>query len=86
MGNFGVSVVSVRSYPLSNSPLEGARVRSVRALACGLNFMANHESRSGLQLFDLNRYLEDFFKDILNIVYDYKLINLNEERSNNPGL
>lgn len=44
------------------------------------------KSRSGLQLYDLNRYLEDFFKDILNIVFDYKLINLNEERSNNPGL
>jgi hypothetical protein len=44
------------------------------------------ESRSGLQLYDLNRYLEDFFKDILNIVFDYTLINLNEERSNNPGL
>lgn len=44
------------------------------------------KSRAGLQLFDLNRYLEDFFKDILNIVYGYKLINLNEERSNNPGL
>lgn len=44
------------------------------------------KSRSGLQLFDLNRYLEDFFKDILNIVDGYKLINLNEERSNNPGL
>ena len=37
-------------------------------------------------LYDLNRYLEDFFKDILNIVYGYKLVNLNEERSNNPGL
>lgn len=44
------------------------------------------KSRAGLQLFDLNRYLEDFFKDILNIVYGYKLINLNEERLNNPGL
>ncbi len=44
------------------------------------------KSRSGLQLFDLNRYLEDFFKDILNIVYGYKLKNLNEDRSNNPGL
>jgi hypothetical protein len=44
------------------------------------------KSRAGLQLFDLNRYLEDFFKDILNIVYGYKLINLNDERSNNPGL
>lgn len=44
------------------------------------------KNRAGLQLFDLNRYLEDFFKEVLNIVYDYKLINLNEERSNNPGL
>lgn len=44
------------------------------------------KSRAGLQLFDLNRYLEDFFKDILNIVYDYKLKNLNDDRSNNPGL
>jgi len=44
------------------------------------------ESRAGLQLYDLNRYLEDFFKDVLNIVYEYKLVNLNEERSNNPGL
>ena len=42
MGNFGVLVVSVRSHPPSNSPLEGGRVRSVRALACGLNLMANH--------------------------------------------
>lgn len=44
------------------------------------------KSRAGLQLFDLNRYLEDFFKDILNIAYGYKLKNLNEDRSNNPGL
>lgn len=44
------------------------------------------KSRAGLQLYDLNRYLEDFFKDILNIVLDLKLINLNDERSNNPGL
>ncbi|WOX53236.1 SMEK domain-containing protein [Aeromonas sp. CD] len=44
------------------------------------------KNRAGLQLFDLNRYLEDFFKEVLNIVYGYNLINLNEERSNNPGL
>lgn len=44
------------------------------------------KSRAGLQLFDLNRYLEDFFKEILNIVYGYKLKNLNEDRTNNPGL
>ena len=39
MGNFGVLVVSVRSHPPSKSPLEGGRVRSVRALACGLNLV-----------------------------------------------
>lgn len=44
------------------------------------------KSRAGLQLFDLNHYLEDFFKDILNITYGYKLKNLNGDRSNNPGL
>jgi hypothetical protein len=44
------------------------------------------ESRAGLQLYDLNRYLEDFFKDILNIVYKYNLINLNDDHANNPGL
>lgn len=44
------------------------------------------KSRAKLQLTDLNRYLEDFFKTILNITLDYKLINLNEDRSNNPGL
>ena len=42
MGNFGVLVLSVRSHPPSHSPLEGGRVRSVRALACGLNLVANH--------------------------------------------
>ena len=49
MGDFGVLVVSVRSHPPSNSPLEGGGVRSVRALACGLNLVANHE------LFSLDR-------------------------------
>lgn len=44
------------------------------------------KARAGLQLYDINRYLEDFFKDILNIILDLKLINLNDERSNNPGL
>ena len=44
------------------------------------------KSRAKLQLMDLNRYLEDFFKEVLNTTLDYKLINLNEDRSNNPGL
>lgn len=44
------------------------------------------QSRAGLQLYDLNRYLEDFLKAILNTVLGCNLKNLNEERSNNPGL
>lgn len=44
------------------------------------------KSRAGLQLYDLNRFLEDFFKALLNTVLGYNLINLNDERSNNPGL
>jgi hypothetical protein len=44
------------------------------------------ETRGRLQLFDLNRYLEDFYKGIFNIAYGLNLKNLNEERSNNPGL
>lgn len=44
------------------------------------------KSRTLLGLTDLNIFLEDFFKDILNITYDYNLKNLNTERSNNPGV
>lgn len=44
------------------------------------------KSRASLQLYDLNHYLEDFIKDILNVVFDCSLKNLNEVRSNNPGL
>lgn len=35
---------------------------------------------------DLNRVLEDFFKELLNLIYDANLRNLNSERSNEPGL
>lgn len=35
---------------------------------------------------DLNRVLEDFFKEILNIVRGANLRNLNKDRSNAPGL
>lgn len=44
------------------------------------------ETRNKLQLFDLTRFCEDFFKDLLNIVYNLRLTNLNAERSNNPGI
>ncbi len=35
---------------------------------------------------DLNRVLEDFFKELLNLTYGLSLHNLNAERSNEPGL
>ncbi len=43
------------------------------------------EYRSKLGLFDLNVITEDFIKNILNLVYDYGLINLNEDKNNFPG-
>ncbi|QEL21951.1 SMEK domain-containing protein [Bosea sp. F3-2] len=42
--------------------------------------------RCKLNQMDLNRVLEDFFKEILNLVYGYNLQNLNKERVNTPGL
>lgn len=39
-----------------------------------------------LGLTDLNSYLEDFFKVILNHLWTLSLENLNAERSNFPGL
>lgn len=43
-------------------------------------------ARSKLGLTDLNRILEDFFKDLLNLIYKANLVNLNETRRNAPGL
>ncbi|QSV63226.1 MAG: SMEK domain-containing protein [Dolichospermum sp. DL01] len=43
-------------------------------------------NRCNLGLTDLNKYLEDFFKEILNRLLDLHLENLNNERSNAPGL
>jgi hypothetical protein len=44
------------------------------------------ETRCKLGFTDLNRLLEDFFKDFLNRLLDLNLINLNRERLNSPGL
>ena len=44
------------------------------------------EIRCKLGLTDLNKYLEDFFKFILNDCLKINLVNYNEERCNAPGL
>ncbi|WP_172823745.1 SMEK domain-containing protein [Paracoccus aminovorans] len=43
-------------------------------------------ARSKLGFTDLNRILEDFFKELLNLIYTANLVNLNEIRRNAPGL
>lgn len=44
------------------------------------------ETRNKLGYTDLSLFCENFFKEVLNVTYDLNLINLNEVRSNNPGL
>lgn len=44
------------------------------------------QNRARLGLLDLNRLLEDFFKDVLDIMLDGEFRNLNAHRSNEPGL
>jgi hypothetical protein len=42
--------------------------------------------RCQVGLTDLNKFCEDFIKEVLNISYQLELENLNENRSNAPGL
>lgn len=43
-------------------------------------------ARSDLKLYDLNGYLENFCRDVLNIIMDLKLVNLNDDKANSKGL
>src|ERR1700761_4367064 len=43
-------------------------------------------TRNKLGQFDLSKFCEDFFREVLNITYGYKLSNLNKTKSNFPGL
>lgn len=52
-----------------------------------LDAIANQvKARCALGQVDLNHVLEDFFKEILNLVYKANLRNLNKHRTNEPGL
>ena len=44
------------------------------------------ELRNKVGMLDLTKVSEDFFKELLNIVYDLNLSNLNNERVNEPGI
>lgn len=52
-----------------------------------LSSVANQiAARSKLGLLDLNVFSENFFRDVFNALYNWKLENLNQSRSNEPGL
>ncbi|EJQ11754.1 hypothetical protein IE3_03215 [Bacillus cereus BAG3X2-1] len=44
------------------------------------------DTRGKLGLYDINMHCENFTRDLLNEIYGYGLINLNDERLNEPGL
>ncbi|WP_417494475.1 SMEK domain-containing protein [Maricaulis sp.] len=44
------------------------------------------ENRSSLGIYDLNKYIEDFFREFFNKLYGFNLTNLNAIRSNEPGI
>lgn len=48
--------------------------------------MSQIELRNKVGLLDLTKISEDFFRELLNVVYDLNLNNLNDERSNEPGI
>lgn len=50
------------------------------------NLQTQIEMRCSIGLTDLNKFCEDFMKEILNTCYSINLKNLNSERSNEPGL
>lgn len=49
-------------------------------------FMFVLDTRGKMGMFDINKYCEDFAKELLNKTYHYRLENLNQNRSNEPGL
>lgn len=44
------------------------------------------KQRAAFTLTDMSVYCENFFRDVINIVEGLSLVNLNEERQNEPGL
>ena len=44
------------------------------------------ETRNKLGQLDLTKFCEDFFREVLNTTYGLNLKNLNDERSNEPGI
>lgn len=44
------------------------------------------QTRNKMNIYELNTYVESFFRETLNTVYGLSLVNLNADRINNPGI
>lgn len=63
------------------------RMMKIRGIISKLGWLRNEiELKNVIHFYDINTQMEDFICSILNIIYDYKLINLNHEVSNYPGI
>ncbi|AYA76046.1 hypothetical protein DOE78_11690 [Bacillus sp. Y1] len=57
------------------------------AINLKLNWLAfNLESEATRQLLDLHIHSENFARDLFNCIYDTNFINLNDIRTNEPGI
>ncbi|MBQ3163824.1 MAG: SMEK domain-containing protein [Lachnospiraceae bacterium] len=46
----------------------------------------NIQSQCKIGLFDDNKYWENIIRNLLNAIYGYELVNLNQEKTNYPGI
>ncbi len=59
----------------------------LKIIADSLGTLSNQvELRNSINLLDINIILEDFFKDFLNLIYGYELINLNIIEKNTSAI
>ncbi|MCE4540770.1 SMEK domain-containing protein [Pelomonas sp. P7] len=66
-------------------PIEKARLyQNVVMKLSVLRYMVKSQSKAGKT--DLNRDCESFFRDVLNLVYGYSLVNLNDDELNHAAI
>jgi hypothetical protein len=63
------------------------RMELINKIEEKLSFLATRiELRVGLNLLDLNIHSENFYRDLLNLIFNWNLRNLNAEQKNTPGI
>lgn len=76
----GFLKIAMEHFVLTRGYLIGEIVDDLAALGNQVKM------RNAIHMFDMTVVAENFFKDVLNILLDAKFKNLNDERSNEPGL